>query len=233
MNCTQIAVGTDITNFNEIETRCVNQHHLFEGEKLKEIIKKDEDKLASYGITFDQLNKLFDNIRQTTSHDNWRMEELTTQEDRDKMCQYIPICREQSDQHKNQTKYPLFDGKFYVIKAEWLGSERCPFQPDSDTKYYGLDYGCRDFLIINKDGSDCIHIGDLLFHQIIVHHFFQSPSSQYHVDIDRLVKFFDLQPNVDYSFKKPVEYGDLGINSVIQLNMMSILSGMSGIRYSS
>lgn len=224
-------------NWNEIETRCINQHHLFEGENLNEIIKKDEDKLASYGITFDQLKQLFDTIRQSTSHKNWRLAELATYDDRVKMCQHIPICLEQHDKPEHysiQTKHPLFDGKFYIITVEWMGSERCPFQPDSDTEYHGHEYGCRDFLFIKSGGDECLHIGDLLFHQIIEHHFFQSPLSSYHVDIDRLVKFFDLQPNVDYSFKKPDEYGGFGVNRVIQFKKQcAIMKCMEGLRYSS
>lgn len=223
-------------NWNEIENRCINQKHLYEGENLLEIIKKDEDKMSSYGITFEQLEQLFNNIRQTTSFHNWRQEEPATDDDLVKMCQYIPICYDQHarpEHHRGHSKHSFFDGKIYIITMEWCGSERCPFQLDTDTTYHGYEYGCRDFLFIKREQDECLHIGDLLFHQIIDHHFFQSPLSRYHVDINRLVRFFDLQPHVDYSFKKPEKYGGWGILKWKQDEQTNaIVRGLGGLQYS-
>mgnify|MGYP000100209480 CR=1 FL=1 len=42
-------------------------------------------------------------------------------------------------------------------------------------------------------------IGDLLFHQIAKHHFFQGKESKYRVEPEKLIKLFNIQSGKDYS----------------------------------
>ena len=43
-----------------------------------------------------------------------------------------------------------------------------------------------------------MHIGDLLFHQITEHHFFQGLESKYRIDPKRLIGFFGLDKDISY-----------------------------------
>jgi len=93
----------------------------------------------------------------------------------------------------------ILKNKLLVFRVAWGGAETCPFQSVHDTRYHGYEYGSHDWVFIKKDTMEIMHIGDLLFHQITRHHFFQSSSSSYRVDVKKMIEFFNLRSGVDYT----------------------------------
>jgi len=81
-----------------------------------------------------------------------------------------------------------------------LIAQQCPFQDrELDKEYHGYEYGASDYIIYREDLNEAILIGSLLFHQIVAHHFFQSPESAYRVDPTKLIRMFSIQTGVNYT----------------------------------
>lgn len=180
INCNLSNDVIDDTEWYRIEQQCKNQRHIDPSCDLKELIARDEATIARLGITFDQLTQFFDKIKK---HFDKKIN------DHFKMFGYDGI-------HEIT---PTILGSFTVRRVSWRGAEKCPFQSLLDTQYHGYEYGSSDWYFINTKTGEELHIGDLLFHQISVHHFFQSPSSKYRVDPEKLIHFFGLKRGVDYS----------------------------------
>lgn len=177
-----------------IESQCQKQTHLGPNESLLNLIKKDEQTVKQLGITFEQLDDFFDKIHH---HYNKGLEDgqlIAPTEEHLSLYQTIkvPLCL------SGQYWTPIFNNTILVQCVVCVGAETCPFQSPNDKKYHGYEYGDRDWIFLNPTNHQIIHIGDLLFHQIIKHHFFQSPQSPYRVDPEYLIKFFNLQPYVNY-----------------------------------
>lgn len=202
INCN---LSNDIFNDEEwerIQMTCRKKKHIGKNDSLRELIKTDEQKLSNNGITFEQLNNFFEKIKY---HFLRKISSRNT------------IFRSTEEEDKIFEKYDLgqcgwscwgikaariFQNKLLAIRITWGGAESCPFQSVHDTRYHGYEYGSHDWIFIKKQNGKCVdsmHISDLLFHQIVCHHFFQSPSSPYHVDIEKLVNFFNLRSNIDYA----------------------------------
>lgn len=144
-----------------------------DNENLVGLIKNDKIKLRQLGITFAQLKLFFDKIRKHVAY-----QKLFGNITPDNGC-YI------------------FNNKIYAHQTLWRGAEPCPFQSLYDKNYHGFEYGYCDWIFVNKNNV-CFHIGDILFHEIAEHHFCQSPSSPSHVNIDELVKFFNISGDINY-----------------------------------
>ena len=163
-----------------INWQCITQCHLCSLEDIRERITEDEETLRETGITFKQLEDFFKKIFlyfKTNSQDFDPSEYtlikaafpgfLITEED--------STC--------------VIFGNIRIVKVSSCGAERCPFQFPDNKCSFSHDYGSHDWFFLNKDTMEVIHIGDLLFHQICEHHFFQSPCSPYRVDPLNLLTF--------------------------------------------
>jgi len=182
-------------DIERIEKKCREQNHLSQTELLKQRIFEDEVVLKQHGITFKQLEDFFEKIIYHMGTKSFKS--------------YSPTEKEFQELQKYQIgstgwclwniQYNLlFNDRFLCVKITWGGAELCPFQSVHDKKYHGYEYGSHDWIFIDRVTLESIHIGDLLFHQITKHHFFQSPGP-YRVDPLKLIKFFNLRPNKDYS----------------------------------
>lgn len=181
-----------------IESQCKNKKHIGEKDNLKNIIETDEKILQSHGITFDQLQNFFEKIRYHFYKQIENSKKYYMTKNEKILTNNLKIggsgwCQRSYDCSK------IFGGKLIVAIVIWGGAETCPFQSKLDKCYHGYEYGDSDWIFIRPDTNEAMHIGDLLFHQINVHHFFQSPASCYRVDPEKLIKFFNIQPNVDYT----------------------------------
>jgi hypothetical protein len=184
----------DETEWKRISEVCKSHHHIGQDDDVKDIIMRDEERMIVYGITFEQLEKFFDKVE--SHYENNEKTKISDTE-----------AKMLSDEFKSIdtdgwclwgcSKAKIFNDTLTVIKVTWGGAEQCTFQSTNDKNYHGYDYGSHDWFFIK--GDKIMHIGDLLFHQIVKHHFFQSPESKYHVDIDKLIEFFGLTKNTDYS----------------------------------
>lgn len=195
----QCNVTNDLLTENDwiqIESECIKRHHLHESNKLTHIIKNDNDVMKNYDITFDQLKDFFKKIKYHFSANLKNKEEKN-----DGHSQII-----QNLLPKNTAGWccwgsncvKIFNNKITVFKITWGGAETCSFKSPEDTKYHGCEYGSHDWIFINNDTDKAMHIGDLLFHQISEHHFFQDSYSDYRVDPKQLIELFCLKPNMNY-----------------------------------
>ncbi len=90
-----------------------------------------------------------------------------------------------------------------VIRYSWGGAEICSFKNTTrDPRYRGYEYGSHDYLIY-RDG-ECIHVADLLFHQIAEHHFFQDVD--YRVEPATLARVLDLHPDLRIDIVETIRY---------------------------
>jgi hypothetical protein len=198
INCNESNDVITTDEFNEIELCCKKQNHIQETDSLQSIIKTDEDTLVSLGITFEQLEDFFEKIKFHFAHYANKDEKpnVTLSEEEKNLINSFKIGGSGWCGWGNSC-CELF-GNFVVFRVVWGGAETCPFQSKLDKRYHGYEYGDRDWIFLNRNTLKAIHIGDLLFHQITKHHFFQSPTSTYRVDPTTLINFFSLAPGVSY-----------------------------------
>lgn len=149
------------------------------------------------GITFEQLSEYFDKIKahyykgvNDQYHPDISQELIETLKSI-KLGGSGWCCQSNS-------RTQIFHDQLIVICLTWGGAEQCPFQSPDDKRYHSYEYGSHDWIFVNPQTKEYLHIGDLLFHQITKHHFFQSPSSPYRVDPAKMINFFRLRPNVSY-----------------------------------
>ncbi len=224
-NCTNDKL--DNSEWARIESQCIKQKHLVlsdlstniftrvinlfsSGELLRKQIVQDEQTLNNAGITFEQLDKFFTALKLYWLKFCTIGAHLKNIELDDKTKAFVEKYYSNSQFAKlnkngwcswgfSRAKFNMFGTNYLVDRFTWGGAETCPFQSTQDKKYYGYEYGSHDWIIFNLDLMECIHIGDLLFHQIHAHKFFQSKSSPYRVDPANLISIFNLKPNQDYS----------------------------------
>ena len=181
--------------FKRIQDECIKRQHISPTTNLKKLIENDEKIIMNLGITFEQLSDFFQKIR---SHFNYGIyhkhsHELSTDD--------TTVINSFNLGGKGWSRrffdcVTIFD-KIIVCCVEWNGAEICPFKSPLDKQYRGHCYGCKDWIFINKDTRQSIHVGDLLFHQISKHHFFQNVG-KYRVDPTALIKFFNIRPGFNY-----------------------------------
>ncbi len=219
INCNYTNDKLDDSEWDRIESKCIKQKHLnsnnlskniftrffSSGELLRDQIAQDEQKLADAGITFEQLDKFF-----TTFKLYWNKYSKTNIELDDETKAQVEKFYADSQFTKLdmsgwcswgllKAKFNMFGTNYLVDRITWGGAEQCPFQSLEDKRYHGYEYGSHDWIIFNLDANIQMHIGDLLFHQIIAHKFFQSESSAYRVDPIKLIQLFNLKPGANYS----------------------------------
>jgi len=180
-----------------IEKKCRYQKHLGQDENLKNLIIEDEKIMENHNITFVQLKNFFDKIKYHADAHTYENEVVFNE-------QYINIVKSLNLGSPKwclwgRMIFPIFNNKIHVIQIVWGGAELCPFRSPEDKKYRGYEYGSIDWVFIKCDTGEYMHIGDLLFHQISKHHFFQSKCSKYRVEPEKLINFFNLKEGVDYS----------------------------------
>jgi hypothetical protein len=195
---------------SRIEAQCKEQRHITETSSLLDLIKADEEVVRTYGFTFEQLGNFFRKIQMHfyRNINDDKTEVVLSDAVSEKLSQIKLGGPGWSCWSNNRTT--IFNGQITVIRVTWGGAERCPFQSTEDDRYHGYEYGSHDWMFINNltlatrglerqvPTEEIMHIGDLLFHQISVHHFFQHPESKYRVDPEKLIKFFGLKNNLSY-----------------------------------
>lgn len=183
-----------------IEIKCKEQKHIDENDNLKNIIDFDEKTLQSYNITFEQLEKFFEKVQCHFFKQikNKKFYEMNKNEKI--LIDNIVINKEW--RQKSFLCVKIFNDKLIVVLIGWDNAEKCPFQSKHNKCNEHSD---TDWFFIKIDTQEHMHIDDLLFHQIGCHHFFQSIKSSYHVDPHKLIKFFNLQPDIDYTTEYDIE----------------------------
>lgn len=189
-----------------INKQCKLQNHISDEDNLQNIIKKDEQIVRDQGITFEQLKDFFQKIKlhfNDTISKHGKVELNKKQEEHINKYSYIGGPGWSLWEHQVGN---IFHDQITVCKITWGGAELCPFQSLEDERYHGYEYGSHDWIFINNSTNTSMHIGDLLFHQIAEHHFFQRPSSKYYVSPLDLICFFSIKPEKSYKSETTQSY---------------------------
>jgi hypothetical protein len=174
-------------------------------DNLRELIAQDEKVIYDAGLTFEQLEDFFSSFELVC-----RKAPETTNKAFD-LLKYLPkfldLDRTQwCLQYQVAHRFTLFNIEYLVFRHIWGGAAACPFQNQKlDKRYHGYEYGSVDYVIYRQDIDKAMHIGNLLFHQICAHHFFQSKESNYRVDPKDLIELFSLQPGQNYKVETKLE----------------------------
>lgn len=196
--CNYLNDVLDATEWDRIDAACKSRGHIADNVNVKDVIQSDEKKLSNHGITFQQLDDFFKKLVEHVDHEITHGRELKHITDTE--CDMVEKAFKEINMSgwccwgRNSVK--IFHGAITVVKLTWGGAEVCPFQSLNDKKYHGYEYGSIDYVFMK--GDEYIHVGNLLFHQIVQHHFFQDASSKFHVDVGKLIEFFNIRPDINY-----------------------------------
>jgi hypothetical protein len=187
--------------WERVEQQCHKVGHLAETDRLKAVIAQDEETMEQSEITFQQIGDFFDKIK---GH-FWK--KVNTNQEIDRSKEICGIIGNYQLGGKGWCCWgshmvSIFQDQLMVFRVEWGGAEKCPFQSLEDQNYHGYEYGSVDWIFIDPKTKESLHVGDLLFHQIVTHHFSQSLTSKYHVDCAQLIKFFHLRPKISYNTQR-------------------------------
>lgn len=184
-------------DLGELESKCRKLAHLGENESLKDVIENDMKVLQKYNITQKQIYDLFSSFKNgLNSHENKHNAQIP---DFIKKHYETVNTNGWSLWRIRQCKFELHDKSFDVYVFVFGGAERCPILSHYDNKYYGYQWGDRDWFFINNETHETFFIGDLLALQILNYCFFQGFESKYRVDPEKIINFFGLKSDVDYS----------------------------------
>ncbi len=156
----------DNKEITKIEALCRKAGHLDPHESLLDRIKQDQLILEKYGLKKQDIY---------TNHRNMGL------------------------------KYNLFDRliekdspiklnglRLKISCVVWMGAEQCPIERYFSTDYHGYERGNKDWLITNLNNGQKLRVPDLLPSQVGMFGFCQSPSSAYRLDLEKYIRFFDL-----------------------------------------
>lgn len=198
LHCNYTNDVLDATEWDRIDAACKSRGHIADNANVKDIIQCDEKKLSDRGITFRQLDdffkKLVEHVNYEITH-GWEFKHISDAE-----CDIVEKVFKGINMSgwccwgRNTVK--IFHDSITVLKLTWGGAEECPFKSLNDKMYHGYEYGSVDYVFMK--GDEYIHIGDLLFHQIVKHHFFQDASSEFYVDVEKLIEFFNIRQDINY-----------------------------------
>jgi hypothetical protein len=189
---------------------------LAKGEKLQEVINKDNDTLQKLKITHKQIADRLDNIYDQylsllflIRHENEKIRKGLLAR---KNAKYIDREIKKNKSYES-TKYKI-ETNLFVSTVSYMGAQECPFQNHQlDNSYNGYSYGSTDVTITNIDTKETFTYNTLLPHMIKTHQFFEG-SVSHRVDPETVIRILGIKPDVDYESKYINEYGwDLAMSS--------------------
>jgi hypothetical protein len=116
--------------------------------------------------------------------------------------------RDWCDQGKYEKTINFNGQTLRVFVINWGGSQKCPFQSDSDESYHGYDYGASDVVITNVDNGKILRFSNLLPHMIKHHHFFEGLLCFYRVEPEAIIDVIGpLDPTKNYRLQSEKKVG--------------------------
>lgn len=238
MNCNNSNENISENEWYQIELQCKTQNHLSPTDKLKTLIITDEELLFQNDITFENLDNFFEDLQYKyyleCVKENGFM--LTSFNSNKSNCFTIALdkLKIKCTDMISRVEFIEIYKNIYTYRCDYMGAEICPFKSSEDKCYRGHEYGCSDWFFINIETMDVLHIGDLLFHQIVKHHFFQSLDSVYRVNPNELINFFG--KDVIKHAQKPItndvyKHRYIESSKMSRLRMLQLMSGMAGLKY--
>jgi len=180
--------------FNDIRKKLIEERQLHCLDSVVKLIWNAERVIIYNGLTFEALEVFFNNmvkcITNKLSRINIDNPIIPKDFTEPSSTSTMPKCK--------WTNYSYIYNNYVVA---WLACDKlCPFRhPDDD----GI-CGTMNMCFYKVSTGKFLFTNNLLFHQIVVHHFFQSPKIEtktlekqditniYHIDPEYLLNFFDL-----------------------------------------
>jgi hypothetical protein len=104
-------------------------------------------------------------------------------------------CLQKADAYVMELHSNVYDVYVYI----WGGAEQCPILTYYDDKYHGYEWGSYDWFFRNQKTDEWLYVPDLFPFQFANYGFAQGHGSKYRTDPVKLIKFFDMNPDANYS----------------------------------
>ena len=221
---------------------------LAKDEKLCDVYIKDKLYLESVGITYDQIADQFQYVIDEY-HNGYSESYVRSRGIIERWRTDLGIPREFIDTYIGH-QFENKSSNFLVMMNSYLGSQVCPFKSKDDSKYYGYEYGNKDYIIKNKTTGRVLEYSSLLPHMIRYHHFFEG-SVHHRIDPSEIIDFFGITPETSFDDKytidndgkrclitekisddELVKLEQRAMECRVILNTLNMQKGMRGISYS-
>jgi hypothetical protein len=175
----------------QLETQLRLANQLGSDESLCDLITYDLKIINEMGITQTQVRDFLSLIKNTNEIN---IPIKFSKNDIDKIINVFNIS--------NATLWRYFeinDKRFLYCIVVHRRIDKCPILTFYDKTYYGADYGSIDHYFLNIDTQETFKYPDIFVLQFFNYGFCQGHISDYRTDPVKLIKFFGLKPNVNYS----------------------------------
>jgi hypothetical protein len=178
----------DVIGMDQLEARMYPKKYSDEGflktgEKLQDIIDKDEKTLKDLGITYNQIADRLTYVTKRAKHIAWLWAQDNTE----------------SDYFKHVDKGIIVDN----LKIKWVsycGYQECPYDCEGQESLSDTD-----FTITDVKTSTSIFCSELHPHLIRKHHFFEG-HTKYRLDPKTAIEVLGIQPGIQYPIKLGTQY---------------------------
>jgi hypothetical protein len=175
----------------QLETQLRLANQLGSDESLYDLITSDLNDTLMLGITQQQVRDFLNLIKQTNEIN------IPVKYSRSNIEYMLDVFK-----ISNAALWRYFeinDKRFLYCIVVHRRTEKCPILTFYDKTYYGNDYGSIDHYFLNIDTNETFKYPDIFVLQFFNYGFCQGYMSDYRTDPVKLIKFFGLKPNVDYS----------------------------------
>ena len=184
---------------SEIEAKCHKAGHLDSKERLLDRISSDIDTLKKFNLAkadiYTNHRNMYLKFNKVDEFDAY-----TCAKDQDishakNLLDNLPenFGNDWSMQRKATNEIKLNGQHLRITCFVWGGAEQCRIEKSLSDKYYGYSRGDRDWFVTNLDLGLNIWVPDLLPAQVGMFGFSQSPSSAYHLDLEKYIKIMGLE----------------------------------------
>lgn len=170
----------------KIQVLCRKRGHLSKDENLKSVMNADKLSLESKGYTSQDVFGVYKLIK--AHHEK---EPKYSDFDDGIVSRLISYNSQWVCQNVTISEFVLSETKFISICVVWGGSEKCPFDEIvCPNKYFGYQYGDRDWVIQRTSDMEFLSFSDLVPYQANKYGFYQGLKNPYRLDPIKFLDFF-------------------------------------------
>jgi hypothetical protein len=154
-------------------------------------ISQDQDTLTRLSITFQQIQQMIEKIKH---HYSYGLNCLSLRQyDQQRGLEMVPIFGDKLWVHCNQPKNFRNSVSYMNIRAPSTTSMASMASTTSTM--------CKtsDWTFFKSSTQEYFHLQELIYRQIITHHYFQSIGSKSRIEPEDLIQFLGLKPNQSYA----------------------------------
>jgi hypothetical protein len=168
--------------------RCSNGGFLGLNESLEDVIAKDEQTLAKFGISYEQIASSIERIwiAATTEKYSLPAKDYLARET-DFPCLHKPeTIPSFSLSNLPELNHGFIVENFQVFIVQYRGFQHCPWGCSA--------FGSSDLMILNRKTGESFAAPELIIHLIRAHRFFEGFESPYRVDPKKVIRTLEISP---------------------------------------